>query len=62
MTGWQLSDEVRQRYPGLKVLVTTAYLRASSPWDSRHDHHVTLIAKPFSIAELAKKVRDLLSG
>jgi DNA-binding NtrC family response regulator len=62
MNGWQLSDEVRQRYPTLKVLVTTAYLRASSPRNNPSDHGITLIAKPFSIADLAKKVRDLLNG
>jgi len=62
MNGWQLSDEVRQRYPGLKVLVTTAYLRANSPRTNPNEHGITLIAKPFSIADLAKKVRDVLSG
>jgi PAS domain S-box-containing protein len=60
MDGWRLSDEVRQRFPGLKVLVTTAYLRAASPRANRREEGITLIAKPFSIADLARKVRDLL--
>jgi len=62
MNGWQLSDEVRQRYPTLKVLVTTGYIRAPSSRATPHHHGVTMIAKPFSINDLAKKVRDLLSG
>jgi PAS domain S-box-containing protein len=62
MDGWQLSDEVRQRYPRLKVLVTTAYVRAAATRGNWHDNGVSLIAKPFSISDLAKKVRDLLNG
>ena len=62
MNGWQLSDVVRQRYPRLKVLVTTAYIRAASAQGTRQGHGVVIIAKPFSINDLAKKVRDLLRG
>jgi CheY-like chemotaxis protein len=62
MDGWQLSDEARQRYPRLKVLVTTAYVRAAATRGNWHDNGVSLIAKPFSISDLAKKVRDLLNG
>jgi DNA-binding NtrC family response regulator len=62
MNGWQLSDEVRQCYPWLKVLVTTAYLLANSTRANPNDRGITLIAKPFSIADLAKNVRDLLNG
>ena len=62
MNGWQLSDVVRSAIPRLKVLVTTAYIRAASPQGTRQGHGVVIIAKPFSINDLAKKVRDLLRG
>ncbi len=61
MNGWQLSEQVRQRYPDLRVLVTTAYLRADFHHGRLHGQGVALISKPFSVIELTRKVRELLT-
>jgi CheY-like chemotaxis protein len=62
MDGWELSDEVRQRRPELKVLVTTAYLRSPRTATRRNDPSVSLIAKPFSVAELSAKIQDIMGS
>jgi CheY-like chemotaxis protein len=60
MNGRQLSDEVRQRRPGLKVLLTTGYVRDPIIHTGQLELGVSLISKPFSIADLTKKVRESL--
>ena len=59
MNGWQLSQEVSRRCPGIKLIVTTAYLRdapASGP-----GRGIVVLAKPFSVNDLARKVQEILS-
>ena len=60
INGWQLSSEVRQRHPRLRVLVTTAYLRGTPHGMTRLDRGVSIIAKPFSVTDLAKKVNEAM--
>jgi CheY-like chemotaxis protein len=52
----------RQLRPGLKVLFTTGYARKAIFHHGRLDKGVQLITKPFSFADLAAKVRDVLDG
>jgi signal transduction histidine kinase/CheY-like chemotaxis protein len=60
MNGRQLADEARRRRPELRVLFTTGYARNAIVHDGRLDPGVHLVTKPFSSAELAQAVRELL--
>jgi signal transduction histidine kinase/CheY-like chemotaxis protein len=60
MTGAQLAAQARGRWPRLKVLFTTGYARNAIVHHGRLDPGVELITKPFTIAELAARVREVL--
>jgi PAS domain S-box-containing protein len=60
MTGAQLAAQARGRWPKLKVLFTTGYARNAIVHHGRLDPGVQLITKPFIIAELATRVREVL--
>src|SRR5438270_679363 len=62
MTGRQLADQAVQRHPGLKVLYTTGYARNAIVHQGRLDPGVELIAKPFTSAALAGRIRQLLDA
>ncbi len=58
--GRQLADQARGARPGLKVLYTTGYTRNAVVHNGVVDEGVELIGKPFTIEQLAAKVRDML--
>ena len=60
INGRQLAEEAQRRRPHLKVLYTTAYARNAIVHQGRLDPGVALIVKPFTYAELAAKVRDVV--
>jgi PAS domain S-box-containing protein len=60
MTGAQLAAQLRTVQHDLKVLFTSGYARDAITRQGRLDRGVVLIAKPFSFAELAAKVRAVL--
>jgi PAS domain S-box-containing protein len=60
MTGAQLAAQARGRWPNLKVLFTTGYARNAIVHHGRLDPGVQLITKPFTVAELAIRVREAL--
>jgi CheY-like chemotaxis protein len=60
MNGRELADEARRRRPDLKVLYTTGYARNAVVHHGRVDPGVQLIAKPFTYADLASKIRSVL--
>jgi PAS domain S-box-containing protein len=60
LTGKQVSEQARALRPGLKVLFTTGYARNAIIHHGRLDRGVHLITKPFTLNELAAKVRDVL--
>jgi CheY-like chemotaxis protein len=62
MTGAQVAHRAREIHPTLKVLFTTGYARNAIFHHGRLDKGVQLITKPFSFADLAAKVRDVLDG
>jgi PAS domain S-box-containing protein len=63
MTGTALAERARALRPGLKVLFTTGYARSAADAASgRPDPGTELIAKPFTYAELASRVRAVLDG
>jgi CheY-like chemotaxis protein len=62
MTGADLAREARRLKPELRVLFTTGYARDAIVHEGRLDEGVTLLPKPFTYAELAARVRDVLDG
>jgi CheY-like chemotaxis protein len=62
MTGAEVANHARAIRPELKVLFTTGYARNAIVHHGRLDKGVHLITKPFSYADLAAKVRDVLDG
>jgi PAS domain S-box-containing protein len=62
LTGAQVAAQARELRPDLKVLFTTGYARNAIIHHGRLDKGVQLITKPFSFADLAAKVRDVIDG
>lgn len=60
MNGRKLADEARRRRPDLKVLFTTGYTRNAVVHNGVLDPGVHLIGKPFTMEELAARVREVL--
>ena len=62
VNGRKLADEARRRRPDLKVLFTTGYTRNAVVHNGVLDPGVELIGKPFTVEELAGKVREVLDA
>ena len=60
MSGRSLAERIQERQPGIKVLFTTGYARGSALGDGVLDRESALISKPFTIDQLAAKVRSSL--
>jgi PAS domain S-box-containing protein len=60
MSGAVLAKEAVEIRPGLKTLFTTGYARNAIVHQGRLDPGVQLITKPFSYADLATRIRDIL--
>ena len=60
MSGAVLATEAAKLQPGIKMLFTTGYARNAIVHHGRLDPGVDLITKPFSYADLAARVRDIL--
>ena len=62
MNGKRLADEARALRPDLNILYTTGYTRNAVVHNGMLDAGVAFLAKPFTIAQLAWKVREVLDG
>jgi PAS domain S-box-containing protein len=62
VNGRRLADEALRRSPNLKVLFTTGYTRDAVVRNGVLDAGVHLITKPFTVAELASRVRAVIDG
>jgi CheY-like chemotaxis protein len=60
MSGRQLADRALGKRPNLKVLYTTGYTRNAIVHNRMLDPGTNLLTKPFSVEELAAKVRKIL--
>jgi PAS domain S-box-containing protein len=58
--GEELAAEARVLRPDLKVLFTTGYVRDAVVHQGRVDPGVDVITKPFSYADIAAKIREVL--
>jgi two-component SAPR family response regulator len=62
VNGAGLAEEARRHRPELKVLFATGYTRNAVVHNGVLDPGVELIGKPFTIEELAAKVREVLDA
>ena len=62
MTGRELADQAMQLIPGLKVLFTTGYTRNAIVHNAVVDRGTNLLLKPFSLDQLAAKLRSVLDA
>ena len=60
MNGRKLADEALHRRPNMRVLFTTGYTRNAVVHNGVLDADADLLGKPYSIEQLAAKVRDVL--
>lgn len=60
VNGRKLAEEALRRQPDLKVLFTTGFTRNAIVHSGVLDHDVQLLQKPFTLEELANKVREVL--
>jgi DNA-binding response OmpR family regulator len=58
--GKKLADEARRRRPELKVLFTTGYTANAVVHGGVLDAGVNFLSKPFTLNQLAAKVRSVL--
>ncbi|WP_434729987.1 response regulator [Rhizobium binae] len=61
MSGRQLADAVQEKWPTIRILYTTGYTRNAIVHNGVLDHGVSLLSKPFSLEQLAHKIRELLN-
>jgi len=62
MNGRRLADKARETWPDLKVLYTTGYTRNAIVHNGMLDANVAFLPKPFTIEQLAVKVRQVIDG
>jgi len=60
--GRALANEVKRRWPELKILFTTGYTRDAIVHDGVVDSDVQVLMKPFTFEQLASKVREVLEA
>ncbi len=60
MTGADIAQQARAQQPELRILFATGYARNAIIHHGRLDPGVELLTKPFTYAELATKVREML--
>ena len=62
MSGWVLASRMRAAMPCLKILYTSGYSEETIGWGRLNDCAGAFIEKPFTPAELARRVRDVLES
>ena len=62
LNGRELADKARLQMPQLKVLFTSGYARSAIVHQGRLDPGVELLSKPFTLAQLSAKIRQILNS
>ncbi|HVK81562.1 MAG TPA: response regulator, partial [Verrucomicrobiae bacterium] len=60
MSGRKLADEAKRSWPSLKVLYTTGYTQNAIVHNGVVDADARLLLKPYSLSDLARKIRAVL--
>ena len=62
MSGSDLAGEIRERYPQIKVMLTSGYADRAGIESHAAEEDMVWLQKPYRLADLARKVRDVLDG
>ena len=62
MNGRQLADQARETRPGLKILFITGYAESVAIADGFLQPGMEMIAKPFDLGNLSRRVRAMVSS
>ena len=62
MSGTELAAVVRTRYPKMRILYTTGYAHQTIVREGLLDSGADVLLKPFTVGQLAQKLRDALDG
>ena len=62
MDGAELAAKMRERYPDIRLLFTSGYARQAMSREGRLPDGVELTSKPFTVPDLARKVRAVLDA
>jgi len=60
MNGYELAEQIRNKYPNTKVLLTSGYTEKAGTKASSNQLNKDLLSKPYSQTNLANKIRELL--
>ena len=62
MTGWELATRLTQSRPAMKILYTSGYTDDVALRHGVIDDSAEFIAKPYSMSQLTRKVREVLDS
>jgi signal transduction histidine kinase/ActR/RegA family two-component response regulator len=62
MSGTELAAAAKARKPGLRILYTTGYAHEAIARDGLLEPGAEVLPKPFTVGQLAQKLRDVLDG
>ncbi|HEY5711820.1 MAG TPA: ATP-binding protein [Allosphingosinicella sp.] len=62
MSGRQLAERIMAERPATRILFTTGYSHDALAGEDGHDCAIPLLAKPFTVDQLARKVHEVLSA
>jgi signal transduction histidine kinase/CheY-like chemotaxis protein len=62
MNGPALAERIRTKQPAIRVLFTTGYTRGAALYDGILDRGAAFLPKPFTVDQLAAKVRSTLDA
>jgi CheY-like chemotaxis protein len=54
MNGWELADEVKRRWPGVRFMLATGWGAAIDPGEARAKGVEAVLSKPYHPAELLR--------
>lgn len=62
VNGFELAEKAIESYPDIKVLLTSGYTDSAGTHNAQEHFNANLLGKPYTQAELAKKLRECLKG
>jgi CheY-like chemotaxis protein len=62
MTGYELADRARERFPSSKVLLTSGYDTEGASAKDATASNLKVLRKPYKQVELARSIREVLGS